>query len=256
MKPLFRSFLDSLFYLFVFLVIQLMCNLAGSFIWVDFSHNAVGMIIASGVAALLTIIVFAWRRWVPVDRSFLQSKPWILLCWTIILTLGTLIPSLWLEECIGVDMPEQFKQVFEQMMSRPEGYLLIGILTPVAEEMVFRGAVLKSLLHHSAWLAIIVSSLLFGLVHGNLAQGTHAFVLGILLGWLYVRTGSIVPGIVLHWVNNTVAYVVCHTLPQWNDAELKDIFGSDMHALMAVGFSLLILLPALFQVGQLTRHRQ
>ena len=76
----------------------------------------------------------------------------------------------------------------------------------------------------------------------------HAFMVGLLLGWMYQRTGSILPSVAFHWVNNSVAYVLYNVYPN-PDIKLIDVFqGSQAHVLMAVGFSLLILLPALYQL--------
>ena len=131
------------------------------------------------------------------------------------------------------------------------GYFIIGLLAPLCEEIVFRGAILRSLLSSprlSPWAAIGISALLFALVHLNPAQMPHAFVIGILLGWMYWRTGSILPGMAYHWANNSVAYVIYNIYPD-PDIKLVELFkGSEQHVYMAVGFSLLILLPALYQL--------
>ena len=133
------------------------------------------------------------------------------------------------------------------------GYLALGILAPLAEEMVFRGAILCTLLNYfngrMYWVPIIVSALLFGLVHGNMAQLLNAFLIGILLGWMYYRTESIVPGIVLHWVNNTVAYTMYKLMPQMNDGKLIDFFhGNNRLMYMGLACSLLVFIPSLYQL--------
>ena len=89
--------------------------------------------------------------------------------------------------------------------------------------------------------------MLFSLVHMNPVQMPHAFLIGILLGWLYYRTDSIIPGVVWHWVNNTIAYVVYNLTN--TDETLLEFFGSQQRVLMAVGFSLMIFLPALYQLN-------
>lgn len=82
-----------------------------------------------------------------------------------------------------------------------------------------------------------------------MAQGVHAFLIGLLLGWMYYRTGSIVLGIVLHWVNNSVAYVMFNLMPEVSDGKLIDLFRGDERTMyMALLFSMLIFLPSLFQV--------
>ena len=63
------------------------------------------------------------------------------------------------------------------------------------------------------------------------------------------RTDSLVPGVAFHWANNTIAYVLYNVLPA-PDATLIQIFGgSQTRVLMAVGFSLCILVPAIIQLN-------
>ncbi len=114
---------------------------------------------------------------------------------------------------------------------------------------MFRGAILRSLLTtQRPWVAISLSAFLFALAHLNPAQLPHAFLVGLLLGWMYWRTGSILPGMAYHWANNSAAYVVYNIFPN-PDLKLIDIFkGSELHVYLAIVFSLLILLPALFQL--------
>lgn len=65
----------------------------------------------------------------------------------------------------------------------PAMFLYVCILGPVAEELLFRGVVLRTLATFGKKLAIFVSALLFGLFHGNLLQTPYAFVLGLVLGY-------------------------------------------------------------------------
>ena len=138
------------------------------------------------------------------------------------------------------------------MINHPGGYLAIAIAAPVAEEIVFRGAILRALLNSfkQPWVAITLSALFFAVGHLNPAQMPHAFLIGLLLGWMFYRTGSILPGILFHLVNNTVAYVLERIYPGSEDLTLKDYFGGDEQAvIMSVIFSLLILLPSIFQLN-------
>lgn len=218
------------------------------------SIGSTATIWTSAACSVLTIALFAWCRWTPLSPTYLQTRPWGVLIWVALFTLGTLIPSEWLQEQLAFDMPEAMKHLFSDIMSRPAGYLVIGILAPLAEEIVFRGAVLRTLLHlfHARyhWVAIALSAIVFGLVHGNAAQFVHACLMGLALGWLYYRTDSLLPGLVLHWVNNSVAFVACNLMPAATDAKLIDIFqGKEETVWMALGFSLCIMLPALFQLA-------
>ena len=148
------------------------------------------------------------------------------------------------------ELPNLAEAEFDMVLKDRWGYFVVGLLAPLAEELVFRGAVLRALLRWKSnpWVGIVISALLFALIHMNPAQMPHAFLVGLLLGWMYYRTDSIVPGVVFHWVNNTVAYVLYNVYPN-PDITLLDLFGTQRTVLMALGFSLCIFLPALFQLN-------
>lgn len=217
--------------------------------------------VSTVVSSLFTILLFAKLKWAPLTRTYLRSRPWGVLCWAALLALGTILPLEWLYEHMQVTMDPNMEGLFQGVMKESWGYIAIGVLAPIAEEMVFRGAVLRVLLHLTGsqkhWLAIAISALLFGLVHLNLAQGVHAFIIGLILGWMYYRTGSIIPGIVLHWVNNTVAYLMFALMPQMADGKLIDLFhGSHRTMWLGILFSLCILIPSVLQLAQRMRRAE
>lgn len=104
-------------------------------------------------------------------------------------------------------LPNSNEEAFIAMSRNPFGLLSIALLAPILEELLFRGAIEGYLLREgrSPWGAIVVSSLIFGVVHMNPAQIPFAFLLGMMFGWLYYRTGSLLPGVVGHVLNNSVA---------------------------------------------------
>ena len=81
------------------------------------------------------------------------------------------------------------------------------ILAPLVEEFAFRGVVLGSLRKYGDGLAITLSALLFGLVHGNLRQIPFAFLSGLVLGFITVKSGSLWVSIIAHLFNNGVAFL-------------------------------------------------
>lgn len=242
-----RGTLDVLWYLFLFIFFQLASGLL-----VRIPH--VSLSIAMTVSGLLTVALFVWRRYTPMNPAYMQSRPWVVLVWAALLSLGSILPSEWLLETANVDMPEGMEKMMSDVMKQPLGYLAVGILAPLCEEMVFRGAIQRRLqemlgqrLH---WVAIAIVAALFGVLHGNLAQFLHAFVVGLILGWMYYRTGSIVPGLIFHWVNNTVAFVAVRLMPQLENGNLIDLFGgNERSVLLSLLFSLCIFLPSLYQLA-------
>ena len=84
----------------------------------------------------------------------------------------------------------------------------VAILTPFAEELLFRGFILGMLLkRYSAPQSIVISSLIFAIAHEPIAR-VLAFGGGLLYGWVRVRTGSILPGMVAHAIWNGFITVV------------------------------------------------
>lgn len=241
-------------YTLIFIGIQIIGGAVITNLWSLIAGNsdktAAMLITTTGVIGLLTIVIFLWTRYAEVSPTWLRTRPWTVLSWSVIAALGALIPSAWIQEQMP-ELPNIAEQEFGTIMGTPWGYLVIGLLAPLSEEIVLRGAILKELLKSeklSTWTAIAISALLFALVHMNPAQMPHAFIIGLLLGWMYYRTGSILPGVAYHWANNSVAYVMYALYPD-PDMKLIDIFkGSEQHVYMALGFSLLILLPALYQL--------
>ena len=78
----------------------------------------------------------------------------------------------------------------------------VAILTPFAEELLFRGFILGMLLtRYSDTHSIVISSLIFAIAHEPIAM-VLAFGGGLLYGWVRVRTGSILPGMIAHAIWN------------------------------------------------------
>lgn len=90
--------------------------------------------------------------------------------------------------------PGYDQAVSSVMEGKPVWLLMasVGILAPIAEELVFRGLVYRRLQDWMApWLAILLSSLLFGWYHGNVVQFVYALLTGMLFALMYYRTGTL-----------------------------------------------------------------
>lgn len=244
----------AIIYLIEFIAIQLIGGYVVKVLWEFFggseSFSSGLLITTTSVVSVLTIIIFLLARHAEVSPSWLRSRPWGTLFWCVIAAFGAIIPSVWLQEQMP-ELPNLAEQEFDMILQNRWGYLSVGLLAPLSEELVLRGAVLRSLLHSpklSPWAAIAISAVFFALIHFNPAQMPHAFAIGLLLGWMYYRTDSILPGVAFHWVNNTIAYVMYNLYPN-PQMKLIDLFGgSQRHVGAAVVFSLLILLPAIYQL--------
>jgi membrane protease YdiL (CAAX protease family) len=86
--------------------------------------------------------------------------------------------------------------------------LCISLCPGIAEELGFRGFILRCLEKDmSVPVAVLISSLLFGVLHFNVLQGVGASLLGVYLGFVTWRTGSVVPAMAAHAANNFLSSV-------------------------------------------------
>ena len=185
--------------------------------------GAMSLITGNILSCLFAFALFLKCKWAEVSPNWLRTRPWMVLLWTVVASLGALVPSIWLQEMLP-ELPNVAEKGLDSLMSSRLGYVVIGLLAPLVEEL---------------WVAIAISAALFALTHMNPAQMPHALLIGVLLGWMYYRTDSILPGVVYHWVNNSVAYVmynVSTALYGTSEPTLEDMFGPSV--LMAVAFSL------------------
>ena len=90
--------------------------------------------------------------------------------------------------------------------------LSLVVFAPVFEELICRGVVLSSLrARYGVVTAWLVSSLFFGVLHGQPAQVIGASVIGLILGYVYLATDSMWSVMILHALNNAVAYLAMVT---------------------------------------------
>lgn len=143
--------------------------------------------------------------------------------------------------------PDAFLKMIDKMgMHGGWSILMLVVLAPVMEEVLFRGILLESVRSkHSAGRAIVVSALMFGVIHFIPQQVVNAFVIGLILGYIYVRTESLWPVIVIHALNNAMAYIIM----QWSDGAnitvrslienntvYAVVYGVSLAALVASGY--------------------
>ena len=104
-------------------------------------------------------------------------------------------------------------------------FLLVSFFAPIIEEILFRGIIQKGLINKGVKprSAIIISALVFGIVHFNPWQFIGAFLLGIVLGVIYFKTKSLLMSIFLHFFNNTIVVVMMKFFYTESFSELLNI---------------------------------
>ena len=141
---------------------------------------------------------------------------------------------------MAVGIPMEFIPGYEAAI---EGYLetfgSIGICTmiiaatlgPIAEEVIFRGIIQRGMMNlYSPKFSIIVSSLIFGVIHFIPIQVVSAFFIGIVLAWIYYKTKSLWLPILLHIVNNSIAFLFIDDIGDVSESMIRYQIDSDIGA--------------------------
>ncbi len=109
-----------------------------------------------------------------------------------------------------VPVNESIEEAFNELFKYPIlAMISVCIVAPIYEEIIYRGIILKGLsIKYNDNLAVIVSALLFAVMHMNLHQGINAFFLGLVFGYLYLKTKSLYITIFAHFINNGIGIIV------------------------------------------------
>ena len=138
------------------------------------------------------------------------------------------------------EMSEATKLAMEQMLKGPVWIVLlsVSVFAPFFEEWLCRGIILRGLLKKMkpGW-AIVISALVFGLIHMNLWQAIPAFIIGTILGYVYYKTGSLKLTMLMHCVNNTLS-VILSRIPGLEDVEFfAEIMSPWAYVPMIIAFA-------------------
>lgn len=131
-------------------------------------------------------------------------------------------------------------ELSDQILSLPlwQVILSVGIVAPFVEEVVFRGVFLQSYQRTGRIIgSIILSSVLFGMMHMNFNQFAYGTVIGIMLALLVDATGSVLASFTAHAFFNTVEIIVMYITPEFieNAEQYLDVADDKGQLLIAIG---------------------
>lgn len=124
--------------------------------------------------------------------------------------------------------------------------VFICIMPALGEELLLRGAVLTGLRTKSPFFAVLISSLLFSLMHANAYQTVYQFFFGIVLALVCIMSKSLIPSIIIHFLNNAISLTLSVFAPSLNalTISLSNIYI--WIACIVVGIFVLLFLLYLF----------
>ena len=102
-------------------------------------------------------------------------------------------------------------EAMKQLTGGPlwSSFLVVAIFAPIFEEWLCRGMVLRGLLTKikPVW-AIVISALFFAVIHANPWQALNAFLIGLVMGYVYYKTGSLILTMIIHFINNGTSVIL------------------------------------------------
>lgn len=170
-----------------------------------------GMSMLLGVLlGVLFLILFSWKK-APVKEMFAQRKRMTVRAFLKLLAvfMGMQLVFSYAAELLemglnlfGYSVMESIEEATGISMTFSM-FVYAAFVGPCAEEFVFRGVVIQSLKKYGKMFVIVLSSVLFGVMHGNLPQSMFAFSVGLVLAYTAVEY-SLLWSVVLHIANNFV----------------------------------------------------
>ncbi|MDX9974905.1 MAG: ABC transporter permease subunit/CPBP intramembrane protease [FCB group bacterium] len=200
--------------LFLFGIVLVLIFYAGTFLQ---GFNFIGGLLGTqwGLVLAPTLLFLAFTRTrfreaLNLRRPSLGALAGTVICgasWVVIVVqLG-----FWMNRALPVP-PELAEAMAELYEGREAGLALLGLiftaaLSPaICEESLFRGAILSAFARRwPAWLAIVVTGLLFGLLHLSVYRMPVTAISGVVLAYLVYRSGSIYTGMLAHFMLNASA---------------------------------------------------
>ncbi len=141
-----------------------------------------------------------------------------------------------------VEVASWVLEAFEDLAKAPIALVLdVAILAPIIEEVIYRGIFLEYLSQRYGNVkALVLSSGIFAIVHFNLHQSVNAFLLGLILGIIYLRTKSLLHSIIVHMINNGIVVAMMLTFPtqMTTDAQYGFEWSSLLIGLLFLGLGL------------------
>lgn len=207
--------LRSVYMLVVYMVVSTCVGTAAALVSMDFykAHPMLWTFLSALIVIPLCMIEMKRQGYLkdePLRRG--SAVDWIFL---LLLSVSSCIALNYGIKMSGLmELFPGFEQVAETIYggSLLEEFLAVALAAPVVEELLFRGLAYKGFKRLWGKPAMLAASVLFGVYHGNLVQGLYAFLMGMLLIYVYEAFSTIWAPVVFHVAANTASVVMTECL--------------------------------------------
>ncbi len=197
-------------------------------------YSAISSVIFLGGAFFVSHLILKAKKYtvvIPLGTSYnKQASTYLVMLITPILMLTTVVINLisqFFQSAAGVEFSSSLDDIpsSANIADVLISMIVIAVIPAIIEEVCVRGIVLQPLRRYGDKFAILMSSIIFSLLHGNMEQIPYTLTAGLLLGYVAVATGSLWPGIIIHFINNLIAAVISGVL---------DLYGTTPSTIVAI----------------------
>lgn len=166
-------------------------------------------VVSLGLASLF-VFMYSSDNKVTIEKKNVSTKTKVkcVLITLFLIFVLQIVLSLLLYPLLGLDYDttDLFKvDNSSDMMSKIILVFTLAITPGIFEELFFRKAIINFSVKYGKVFALLFSAILFGMLHMNVSQGLFAFIMGLILGAIYLYTGDITLTMLIHFLNNGFA---------------------------------------------------
>lgn len=190
-------------------------------IYEKFSSNQFNIILVALINLILIVSYGLWYFFIRTRRERTEV-PYrkILSVKSLACTLGLAVCGQFVCNIIMIVFSRVFPTIYKNYLELAEGLdinvlpawamlFIVAVWSPLAEELVFRGMIFRTLRKGFSFLpAALISGILFGAYHMNWVQGVYAGALGVLLAFTYEKTNSLLGCYLFHFFFNLSSYAI------------------------------------------------
>lgn len=175
------------------------------------------MMLVSQIAFLIIYLVFVKKHNISIKLELKKTKMALKLKNVLWCVLISLIAVFGLIYFVGL-----FDTIFQNWgyVEEPSAFacttfirffisvIIAAVIPAIMEELVFRGIIFKGLKQKGYWFAIVVSSVMFFIVHLSLSSIIYPLIMGIIFCFIVQKTGNVVYSIIVHFCNNFLVLLI------------------------------------------------
>jgi membrane protease YdiL (CAAX protease family) len=120
--------------------------------------------------------------------------------------------------------------------------MMSSVTGPIAEEFIFRGLLLNRIIKKTnMWGGILISSLVFAVVHMQAEKLIATFLFGVVASLIYLKTRNLFIPILIHILHNSVVFIQTSVFPAWREFLFFSTYSTDIQTNIVLKSTFLVI---------------